>query len=215
MNSLNSYIEHTLLKPTATQEDILELCREAIQYNFYGVCVNSCWVKTAKKELSGSNVKLVSVVGFPLGAASAEAKVFEAKQAIQAGAGEIDMVINLGFLKSGCTEEVRQEIFQIKKAIGSHLLKVIIETCFLTEEEKELACRISERAGADIVKTSTGFGTGGATIKDVKLMRAAVSNKLGIKASGGIKNAEDARNFIQAGATRIGTSSGINIVTGK
>jgi len=212
MTNLHTYIEHTLLKSTATADDIVKLCDEAKQYNFYGVCVNSCYAYLAANELKDFPIKVVSTVGFPLGASSTKAKVEEAKQAVKQGADEIDMVINLGFLKSSLTKSVREEISSVKKAIGRRVLKVIIETCYLNNAEIKLACEIVRRAGADFVKTSTGFGTGGATIKDVEAMKNAVDDKLGVKASGGIKTANQAIAFIIAGASRIGTSSGVAMV---
>lgn len=212
---LNSYIDHTLLKPTATPEDIIKLCEEAKTYQLYAVCVNGCHIELAKQELLGSNVKLAAVIGFPLGAMSTAAKVFEAKDCIENGADEVDMVINIGWLKSGKDDLVEMEIFQIKKSIGNNILKVIIETCFLTDEEKENACKAAMYAGADFVKTSTGFGNGGATFKDVELMKRVVGTKVKIKASGGIKDVETAKKYINLGAERLGTSSGIALVTSK
>lgn len=211
--NLNTYIDHTLLKPTATPEDIILLCNEALTYNFYGVCVNSCYVKLASKELANSNVKVVSTIGFPLGASSTSAKCSEAKQCILDGAKEIDMVINLGLLKQKLFKEIEQEISSIKKTIGNNLLKVIIETCFLTDQEKRTACQLALNAGADYVKTSTGFGTGGATEEDVILMVEEVGAKMKIKASGGVKDRATAKKYIDLGVSRIGTSSGIQIVT--
>lgn len=212
---LHQYIDHTLLKATATKEDIIKLCEEAIQYKFYAVCLNSSYVPFAKKQLLNSNVKLAAVVGFPLGATDTETKIFEAKQAVKFGADEIDMVINIGLLKSCNYSYVRNEIELIKKAIGNKVLKVILENCYLTKEEIIVASQISVNAKADFIKTSTGFGTGGATIEDVKLMKEVVCDLAKIKASGGIKNNEDALCFIEAGADRIGTSSGIEIVKSK
>lgn len=211
--NLNTFIDHTLLKPTATPDDITLLCNEALTYNFYAVCVNSCYVKLASKLLTNSNVKVVSTIGFPLGASSTTAKCSEAKQCILDGAKEIDMVINIGFLKQKLYKEIEEEISSIKKTIGQNILKVIIETCFLTDEEKRMACRLSLKAGADYVKTSTGFGTGGATENDVKLMVEEVGDKMKIKASGGVKDSATAIKYIDLGVSRIGTSSGIQIVT--
>lgn len=210
---INKYIDHTVLKATTTEGDIIKLCEEAKEYNFFSVCVNGCYVKTAKKELEGSDVKIAAVVGFPLGAMSIESKVFEAERCIKEGANEIDMVINVGFIKSGKMAEVEEEIRQIKQAIGSNVLKVIIETCYLTKEEKELACKMSLNAGADFVKTSTGFGTGGATVEDVELMLNIVKGKAEVKASGGVRDLETAQKYIEMGVTRLGTSSGVTLVT--
>lgn len=212
MKELNEYIDHTLLKPTALPADIVSLCEEAKEYNFYSVCVNSCYVYLAAKELKHDNVKVVSTIGFPLGASSKKAKVSEAKKALRDGAVEIDMVLNIGFLKAGLSKSVREEISAVKKAIGRTTLKVIIETCYLTDSEKKLACEIIKKAGGDFVKTSTGFGTAGATLKDVQFLRSVSSKKLKIKASGGIKTEAQALAFIEAGADRLGTSSGINIL---
>ena len=207
---LNQYIDHTLLKATATPKDIIQLCAEAIQFKFYAVCVNGGYLKLAKSELENSDV-----IGFPLGAMSTESKIAEAVQCVADGADEIDMVINIGLLKAGQTDLVEDEIAAIKKAIGKQVLKVIIETCYLTDEEKKLACRAALNAAADFVKTSTGFGTGGATIEDVKLMKAEVGDKLKIKASGGIRDLKTAEAYIKLGVSRLGTSYGIELVTSK
>lgn len=212
---IQDYIDHTLLKPTAIPSDIEKLCQEAKDYKFQAVCVNGCYTKFAKEQLKNSQVKLAVVVGFPLGAMSTESKVFEAKDSVANGADEIDMVINLGWLKSGKLELVEREISEIKKAIGQKVLKVIIETCYLTQDEKIKACELAVKAGADFVKTSTGFGEGGATLEDVKLMKKVVGNKAKIKASGGIKNRATALKFISLGVSRIGTSSGIAIASTK
>ncbi|MGL4687779.1 MAG: deoxyribose-phosphate aldolase [Fusobacteriaceae bacterium] len=210
---INNYIDHTVLKATTTVEDIKKLCREAKEHNFFSVCVNSSYVKISKKELEGTDVKVCSVIGFPLGAMSKEAKIFEAKECIKQGATEIDMVINIGFMKSGMYKEVEEEIREIKKAIGNNVLKVIIENCYLTENEKKLAVEMCVNALADFVKTSTGFGTGGATLEDLKLMKSIVKNKIKIKAAGGVKDLETAIKFIEIGANRLGTSSGVQLVT--
>lgn len=210
---MNRYIDHTILKATATPADIRTLCEEAIQHNFYAVCVNGSFVSLAGDVLKDSQVKVAAVVGFPLGAMSTAVKIAEAKDCIVKGADEIDMVINLGWLKAGEVQRVEDEISAIKKAIGSAVLKVIIETCYLDDDEKKNACRAALNARADFVKTSTGFGTGGATIEDVQLMKSIVGDKLMVKASGGIKNKEMAMRFISAGASRLGTSSGIELVT--
>lgn len=210
---INSYIDHTLLKATATPEDICKLCEEAKEYKFYAVCVNSCYVYLASNELRKTKVKVAATVGFPLGASSTKAKREEAKRCIKDGADEIDMVINVGFLKHNLYKSIRAEISSVKKVIGDKVLKVILETCYLTEDEKRIACHICEKAGADFVKTSTGFGTGGATIADVKLMMEEVGEQLKIKASGGIRDAKTAKQYIDLGVSRIGTSNGIAIVT--
>jgi len=210
---LNQYIDHTILKATATPKEIVQLCAEAIQFKFYAVCVNGSYVKLAKSELKNSEVKIAAVIGFPLGAMSTEAKIAEAVQCVADGADEIDMVINVGLLKAGQADLVENEIAAIKKAIGTQVLKVIIETCYLTNDEKKTACRAALNAHADFVKTSTGFGTGGATIEDVKLMKAEVGDKLKIKASGGIRDLKTALEYIELGVSRLGTSSGIALVT--
>ena len=209
---LNKYIDHTILKATASQKDIEKLCAEATEHKFYSVCVNGCHVKDAKKYLEGTDVKVAAVVGFPLGAMTTAAKVFEAKEAIENGASEIDMVINVAKLQDGEYEYVEEEIRQIKEAIGKNVLKVIIETCYLSDEEKVKACELSLKAKADFVKTSTGFGTGGATFEDVKLMKSVVGNNAKVKASGGVKDKETAEKYVELGAERLGTSSGIEII---
>lgn len=209
---LNKYIDHTLLKATASKEEIVKLCEEAKKYNFYSVCVNSSYVELCKELLEGSEVKVAAVSGFPLGAMSKEAKVFESKDAIEKGASEIDMVINVSRLKDGDYDYVESEIRAIKEAIGNNVLKVIIETCYLTDEEKKKACELSLNAKADFVKTSTGFGTGGATPEDVKLMKAVVGDNAKVKASGGVRDKETALEYISLGAERLGTSSGIAII---
>ncbi|CEN33674.1 deoxyribose-phosphate aldolase [Capnocytophaga cynodegmi] len=211
---LNKFIDHTLLKANATISEIETLCKEAVTYDFFSVCVNSAFVPYAKDFLKGTDVNVCSVVGFPLGAMSLKSKVFETEQALADGANEIDMVINVGLLKSGEVDKVREEIVQIKKACGNNVLKVILETCYLTDEEKKLACKLSVEAGADFVKTSTGFGTGGATLSDVQLMKEAVNGKAKIKASGGVRDFQTAKQYIDLGVERIGTSNGIAIVTG-
>lgn len=210
---LNKYIDHTLLKATATKAEIQNLCKEAVKNDFYAVCVNSCFVEYAKQYLEGSDVKLAAVIGFPLGAIDLESKVYEAEKAIQFGADEIDMVLNIGFLKSCDYLYVRNEIEAVKKAIGDRVLKVILETCYLTDEEIIVASQLAISAKADYVKTSTGFGSHGAELDDVRLMKEVVCDLAKIKASGGIRNKETAELFIAAGADRIGTSSGVAIVT--
>lgn len=206
-------IDHTLLKPDAKEEQILKLIEEAKQYQFASVCVNPYWVPLAAKQLAGTNVKVCTVIGFPLGSNTTKVKAFEAKDAIENGAQEIDMVINVGLLKTGKYSEVEEDIKAVADvARGKALLKVIIETCLLTDEEKKLACELAVKAGADFVKTSTGFSTGGATAEDVKLMRQTVGNEIGVKASGGIRNKADFDKMVAAGANRIGASSGVKIV---
>ena len=209
---LNKYIDHTILKATASGADVQKLCEEAIEHEFYSVCVNGCYVADAKHLLQGTDVKIAAVVGFPLGAMTTAAKVFEAKEAVENGASEIDMVINVAKLKDGEFEYVENEIRQIKEAIGDNVLKVIIETCYLTDEEKVKACELSLAAKADFVKTSTGFGTDGATYEDVKLMKSVVGDNAKVKASGGVRDKETAQKYINLGAERLGTSSGIDIV---
>ena len=209
---LNKYIDHTILKATASSSDVQKLCEEAIEHEFYSVCVNGCYVADAKHLLQGTDVKVAAVVGFPLGAMTTAAKVFEAKEAIENGASEIDMVINVAKLKDGEFEYVENEIRQIKEAIGDNVLKVIIETCYLTDEEKVKACELSLVAKADFVKTSTGFGTGGATYEDVKLMKSVVGDNAKVKASGGVRDKETAQKYVELGAERLGTSSGIDII---
>ena len=209
---LNKYIDHTILKATASSADVQKLCEEAIEHEFYSVCVNGCYVADAKHLLQGTDVKIAAVVGFPLGAMTTAAKVFEAKEAVENGANEIDMVINVAKLKDGEFDYVENEIHQIKEAIGDNVLKVIIETCYLTDEEKVKACELSLVAKADFVKTSTGFGTGGATYEDVKLMKSVVGNNAKVKASGGVRDKGTAQKYVELGAERLGTSSGIDIV---
>lgn len=210
---INKYIDHTVLKATSTVEDIKKLCKEAKEYKFYAVCVNGSYVKLAANELENSDIKVCAVIGFPLGAMSKETKIFEAKKCIEDGATEIDMVINIGFMKSKKYIEVEEEIREIKEAIGNNILKVIIETCYLTEEEKKIASEMCVKAKADFVKTSTGFGTGGANLEDLKLMKSVVKDQIKIKAAGGVKDLETAILFIEAGANRLGTSSGVQLVT--
>ena len=213
---LNKLIDHTLLKATATISEIETLCKEAVDYDFYSVCVNSGYVATAKKFLTGTDIKVCSVVGFPLGAMSAKAKYFETGEALADGADEIDMVLNVGWLKSGKTNQVLDEIIALKRCVGeTRVLKVILETCYLTDEEKRLACRLALDAQADFVKTSTGFGTGGATLADVKLMKECVQHKAKVKASGGIRDYETAIQYVNLGVERIGTSNGIAILKGE
>ena len=212
---LNKYIDHTLLKQDATVEQIERLLSEARDYDFASVCVNPCWVAHAKSGLADTDVKVCTVVGFPLGATTSAVKAFETKEAIQNGADEIDMVINVGALKSGNAALVESDIRAVVEASGDKLVKVIIETCLLTDEEKVLACQLAQKAGADFVKTSTGFSTGGATLPDVQLMRQTVGPDMGVKAAGGARSYADAVAFVEAGATRIGTSSGVAILKGE
>jgi deoxyribose-phosphate aldolase len=206
-------IDHTQLKPEATFDDIKKLCTEAKQYNFYSVCVNSFFVPFAKEQLKDSDVKIASVVGFPLGAMDTASKTFEAERAIRAGADEIDMVINIGALKSKEYKIVEEDIRSVVKAVSPHIVKVIIETCLLTDTEKIIACTIAASAGAQYVKTSTGFNKAGAKVEDVKLMRSVVGKKIGVKAAGGIHTFEDAVAMVKAGASRIGASRSVQIVT--
>lgn len=213
LTSLAQYIDHTLLKPDATVAEIKKICDETIRYGFKAVCVNGCHVALAKKQLKGHNVQLATVVGFPLGAMSTKAKVMEAEDAIKNGADEIDMVLNIGWLKSGMDEAVREDIAMVKSAIGDAILKVILETCFLTDDEKKRACQLAVAAGAEFVKTSTGFGSGGATLADVQLMKATVGQQAKIKASGGIRDRQTALEYIELGVARIGTSSGPSLVS--
>jgi len=206
------YIDHTLLKPEATRSEVVRLCREAIENGFYSVCINPSYVQTAALELQGSDVRVCAVVGFPLGATTTAVKAFEASEAVKNGAAEIDMVIHIGALKSGEEKYVFDDIAAVVGAAEGTIVKVIIETGLLTNEEKILACRLAKEAGAHFVKTSTGFGPGGATIGDIQLMRETVGQQVGIKASGGVRTAEAARQMIEAGASRIGTSSGLVII---
>lgn len=211
---LNKYIDHTLLKPDASQEQIETLIEEAKKYDFASVCVNPTWVNFAAQALKATDVKVCTVIGFPLGANTPELKAFETSDAIQNGANEVDMVINIGALKSRNFDLVERDIRAVVEAAKGTLVKVIIETCLLTDDEKVRACQLAQKAGADFVKTSTGFSTGGATVADVALMRKTVGPDMGVKASGGARSYEDALAFIKAGATRIGASSGVAIMEG-
>ncbi|MFJ7677408.1 deoxyribose-phosphate aldolase [Peribacillus sp. NPDC097198] len=209
-------IDHTLLKADATEKEIVRLAEEAKEYGFASVCVNPQWVSLAAKELKGSDVKVCTVIGFPLGASTTAVKVFETQDAISNGAEEVDMVINIGLLKAGNDDAVEADMKAVANAAhGKALLKVIIETCLLTEEEKVRACQLVVNAGADYVKTSTGLSTGGATVEDVMLMRKVVGPNLGVKASGGIRDKNDLEKMAKAGATRIGASSGVKIMQGE
>lgn len=212
---LAKMIDHTLLKPEVTKEQIKRILEEAKEYQFASVCLNPAWVSYAKEQLANSEVKVCTVIGFPLGATTTETKVFEAKQAVENGADEVDMVIAIGHLKSGDTDYVKNDIAKVKEAVGKEIvLKVIIETSLLTEEEKELACQLSEEAGADFVKTSTGFSGGGATVEDIQLMHRVVGDRLQIKASGGVRSLDDAKKMVEAGASRLGASAGVQIING-
>ena len=208
---LFSYVDHTLLKPEATPEQIAALCAEAAEHGTASVCVNGSYVALAKKLLDGK-AKVCAVIGFPLGAMSTAAKAFEAAEAIRDGADEIDMVIHIGQLKAGNTDYVLEDIKAVKAAIGDHILKVIIETCLLTEEEKITMCRLVTESGAEYIKTSTGFSTGGATFDDVRLFAEHVGEGVKIKAAGGIRSREDMEEFLQLGASRLGTSSAVKIL---
>lgn len=212
---LNKYIDHTNLKQDMSEQDLIKLVNEAKEYDFFSICINPCWVKQASELLAGSNTKVCSVIGFPLGANTTNIKVLEAKEAIENGASEIDMVINVSKLKDKDYEYVYNEIKQIKEAIGDNVLKVIIEACLLTNDEKTIACQIIMKAGANFVKTSTGMSTGGATVEDVKLFKKVVGDSTLIKAAGGVRTYEDAISMIEAGANRIGTSGGVKIVNGE
>lgn len=215
-SELAKYIDHTLLKPEATEEEIVKLCDEAAKHKFYSVCVNTGWTAFCAKRLRGTGVKVCTVVGFPLGAMAGRAKGFEARHAIEEGANEIDMVINIGALKSGDLKTVEEDIRWVRRACsGKIVLKVIIEAALLTDGEKVLACQAAKNARADFVKTSTGFSKHGATVEDVALMRRTVGPKMGVKAAGGVRSIEDAKAMIKAGATRLGTSSGVKIVQGE
>lgn len=211
--NLAKYIDHTILKPEATKKMIEVLCQEAIEHDFMSVCINPTWVPYATSLLSDSDVKVCTVVGFPLGANTTSLKAYEAAEAVKNGAHEVDMVINIGAAKAGDWELVYQDIKAVVDAVPSEVVvKVIIETCLLTDEEKVKACQQAKKANADFVKTSTGFSTGGATVEDIRLMRETVGPDMGVKASGGVSNTEEALAMIEAGATRIGASKGIAII---
>lgn len=211
--NINKLIDHTALKPNTNKESILKLIAEAKTYDFASVCVNPCWVALAHQELKNTDVKVCTVIGFPLGANTTEVKVFETKDAIEKGAQEIDMVINIAMLKDKEYDYVENEIHQIVEAAKDKaIVKVIIETCLLTDEEKIKACELSQKASADFVKTSTGFSTGGATVHDIALMRKTVGAEMGVKASGGVHTHEEALAMVEAGATRIGASAGVKLL---
>ena len=209
---LSKYIDHTLLKPNASEQDIIKLCNEAKKHDFASVCSNPCWVKRAKKQLKNSDVKVCTVIGFPLGQTTTLIKGAETKDAILNGADEIDMVINVSWVKAKKEKDIVKEIALLKKICGKRILKVIIETCLLTDKEKVFACKCAVLAGANYVKTSTGFSTGGATVADVKLMKKTVGKKAKVKASGGIRTSKDFKDMIKAGADRIGTSKGCELI---
>ena len=211
---ISKYIDHTVLAADADEKKIEKLCQEARDNDFASVCVNTCWVKKCAELLAGSDVNVCTVVGFPLGAMDTEAKAFEAALAVKNGAEEVDMVLNVGYIKAGMYKEAEEDIRKVKEACGGKLLKVILETCLLSKEEIVKASELSASAGADYVKTSTGFSKGGATAEDVALMRKTVGDKLGVKASGGIRDYETAMKMIEAGASRLGCSAGIAIING-
>ncbi|MFB1050210.1 deoxyribose-phosphate aldolase [Paraliobacillus sp. JSM ZJ581] len=216
VNQLANKIDHTALKPDTTKNQITTLCQEAKDHGFYSVCVNPTWVKEAANLLAGSDVAVCTVIGFPLGASTTNVKALETKDVIDNGATEVDMVINIGALKDGNNELVKSDIQAVVDAAkGKALVKVIIETCLLTDEEKETACKLAVEAGTDYVKTSTGFSTGGATVEDIRLMRQTVGEHIGVKASGGVRDQETAEAMVQAGASRIGASASVAIVQGK
>ncbi|MCP3740054.1 deoxyribose-phosphate aldolase [Rossellomorea sp. BNER] len=214
--NIAKYIDHTALKADTSKEAIQKLIDEAKQYKFKSVCVNPGYVSFASEQLKDTDVEVCTVIGFPLGASTTKTKVFETKDAIDKGATEIDMVINVSLLKDKENDAVEHEISEIVKAAkGKAIVKVIIETALLTDEEKERACLLAKKANADFVKTSTGFSTGGATVEDIKLMRSVVGGDMGVKASGGIRTIEDVNNMIEAGASRIGASAGVSIIKGE
>ncbi|CEI73827.1 MULTISPECIES: deoxyribose-phosphate aldolase [Romboutsia] len=216
MSKIAKMIDHTVLKAVTTKEEVIKVCNEAKEYGFFSVCINPTNIELAKKELEGSDVKVCTVIGFPLGANTKEVKAFETRDAIAKGADEVDMVINIGALKDKNYDLVYEDIKAVVDAANKEaLVKVIIETCYLTDEEKVKACELAVKAGTDYVKTSTGFGTGGSTPADIKLMRETVGENIGVKASGGVRTAEDAKAVIEAGASRIGASASIAIVTGE
>ncbi|MFE4243424.1 deoxyribose-phosphate aldolase [Peribacillus butanolivorans] len=218
VNELNEIklIDHTLLKPEIKKEDIIKLCEEAKEFGFASICVNPTWVAKSAEILHDTDIKVCTVIGFPLGANTPETKAFETKNALENGATEIDMVINIGALKDKNDELVERDIRSVVEAVNKKtIVKVIIESCLLTDEEKVRACEISVKAGADYVKTSTGFSLHGATVEDVALMRRSVGPNIGVKASGGVRNLQDIEAMVEAGATRIGSSSGVQIFTGK
>lgn len=212
---LSSYIDHTLLKPTATRSDIVQLCAEAREHAFYAVCINPVFLPLAKEELAGSDVKIATVCGFPLGAVSSEQKAVEARLSVEAGADEVDMVIHIGAALAGDWEAVEADVRAVRRAVPDAVLKVILETCYLNEKQKRRATEAAVLGGADFVKTSTGFGTGGATLEDVRLMAEVIAGRAQIKAAGGVRTPADAQAMIEAGATRLGTSGGVALVAGE
>jgi deoxyribose-phosphate aldolase len=215
-SELAKYIDHTLLKPEATQEQVKKLCEEAARHHFYSVCVNSSWAEYCARRLGGTGVKVCAVVGFPLGAMDSRAKAFEARTAIANGANEIDMVMNVGAMKAKNLKLVREDMLSVRRACRTDIvLKVILETCMLSDDEKVLACQIAKDVEADYVKTSTGFNKAGTTVSDIALMRRTVGPKMGVKAAGGVRSYEDAIAMIRAGATRLGPSSGVLLVGGQ
>ena len=214
MKPLNKYIDHTLLKPASTRSQLEKLCTEARDHDFATVCVNPCWIEFCKQQ-EGSDVQVCTVIGFPLGAMTSEAKAFECRDAIAKGADEIDMVINIGKVKDQDFDGVVHDIKMVKEVTGEHVLKVILETCLLSDEEKVFACKACMEAGADFVKTSTGFSTSGATVEDVRLMKQTVGDVCQVKAAGGVRCFDDLKAMIEAGADRIGTSSGVALLAGQ
>ncbi|MFP4457205.1 MAG: deoxyribose-phosphate aldolase [Clostridia bacterium] len=212
--NLAKYIDHTYLKPIGTSKEIEKLCEEAKEYEFVAVCVNPVWIDTCKKLLKGTSVKVATVIGFPLGAMTTDSKVFETKNAIELGADEIDMVMNIGKMLEEDYDYVNEDISKIASTCGNKVLKVIIETAYLSKDEIVKACKLAVEAGADYVKTSTGFASEGATLENVMLMRETVGENIGVKAAGGIRNYSDAIKMIEAGATRLGASSGVKIASG-
>lgn len=210
---INKYIDHTLLKATATRSEIIQLCCEAKEHAFYAVCVNGSYVKLAKEELQNTAVKIAAVIGFPLGAMTTEVKIFEAQNCIENGASEIDMVINIGKLRDGEFAYVENEIRLIKEAIGENVLKVIFENCYLSKEQIKEVSQLAVNAGADFIKTSTGFGTSGAITTDIQIMKEVTNGSVQIKAAGGVRDKETAEKYITMGVTRLGTSSGVSLVT--
>ena len=214
MKPLNKYIDHTLLKPASTRSQLEKLCTEARDHDFATVCVNPCWIEFCK-QLEGSDVQVCTVIGFPLGAMTSEAKAFECRDAIAKGADEIDMVINIGKVKDQDFDGVVHYFKMVKEVTGEHVLKVILETCLLSDEEKVFACKACMEAGADFVKTSTGFSTSGATVEDVRLMKQTVGDVCQVKAAGGVRCFDDLKAMIEAGADRIGTSSGVALLAGQ
>ena len=214
MTDIAKYIDHTLLKADAQRQEVIKLCSEAKEYGFFSVCINPSYIEISKKELSGSEVKVCTVIGFPLGSSTTDTKAFETKDAIEKGADEVDMVINISRLKDKDYDYVLRDIRSVVDAAAKKaLVKVIIETCLLTDEEKVKACELAKQAGADFVKTSTGFSVSGATKEDIKLMRSTVGQQMGVKASGGVRTYEDAVLMIESGATRIGASASVAIAT--